>query len=257
MEKYTKEGLIEIWKESSQKLGSDKLDIYFEDLAEFLNNIDSKPKKVLEIGIQRGGNVSFYLQILPAGSTVVGIDIHLPKQKLPESIQFIKGSSLDTKVIAEASKYGPYDLIVEDASHIQSHVRKNLDNYSPMLKTNGILIIEDTQYAILPGWGKGIFGRKNILNHYIKNYYNNLTFQRKNKVILSAKFNPYSIVFTRMQLTDIYRMDSSKGSKKAMMKPDRVLLLKKILYLKYEQRKPYFIFLIVSMLLKIRIIKDK
>jgi hypothetical protein len=252
MDKYTKEGLIEIWKESSRKLGSDKLDIFFEDLAQILNNIDSKPKKVLEIGIQRGGNVSFLLQVLPAGSTVVGIDIHLPQQKLPKSIQFIKGSSLDTKVIAEVSKLGPYDLIVEDASHIQSHVCKNLDNYAPMLKINGIMIIEDTQCAILPGWGRGIYGRKNILNHYTKSYYKNLTFQRKNQVILSAKFNPYSIVFTRMQLTDIYRMDSSKGSKEAMLKPDRVELLKKILYLKYEQKKPYFIFLIVSMLLKIR-----
>jgi hypothetical protein len=41
---YTKDSLIEIWKESSRELGSDKLDIYFEDLAEVLNGFDSKPK---------------------------------------------------------------------------------------------------------------------------------------------------------------------------------------------------------------------
>jgi len=249
---YTKDSLIEIWKESSRELGSDKLDIYFEDLAEVLNGFDSKPKKVLEIGTQRGGNVVFLLQVLPAGSTVVGIDIHSPVKKLPEAILFIKGSSLKKKVIVEVSKNGPYDLIIEDASHIQTHVCKNLDNYSQMLKINGVMIIEDTQYAIVAGWGRGVLGRKNILNHYTKSYYKKLTFQNGHEVILAAKFNPYSIVLTRIQSTDIFRMDSLNNSKQRMLKPNRVELLKKILYLKYEQRKPYFMFVIVSILLKIR-----
>lgn len=252
MNKYTKDGLIDIWKELSQNMGSDKLDIYFEDLAEILNGFDSKPKKVLEIGIQRGGNVCFLLQVLPAGSMVVGIDIHLPGQNLPEAIQVIKGSSLDGKVIAEVAKNGPYDLIIEDASHIQTHVCKNLDNYAPMLKINGVMIIEDTQYAILPGWGRGLLGRKNVLNHYTKNYYKNLTFQDRNEIILNARFKPYSMILTRLELTEIYRMDSFNNSKEIMLKPTRLELLKKILYLKYEQRKPYFIFVIVSILLKIK-----
>ena len=250
--KFTPEELIEQWGAASKKLGSDKLDIYFEDLAEVFNEFDEKPKKVLEIGIQRGGNVCFLIDVLPAGSTVVGIDIHKPIQEIPDSIQFIQGSSLDKKIISEVSKSGPFDLIIEDASHIQNHVCRNIDNFAPMLKINGTMIIEDTQYALLPGWGRGLFGRKNVLNHYIKNYYKNLTFQNDPDLILTARFQPYSIILQRVGPRDIFRLDSSAGNQEEMLKPHQFELFKKILYLKFEQRKPYIVFLLVSLLLKLR-----
>jgi hypothetical protein len=55
-----------------------------------------------------------------------------------------KGFSSDNKVIVKAANTSPYDVFYCDGSHQYENVLKDLDNYLPMVKVGGYLIMDDS-----------------------------------------------------------------------------------------------------------------
>lgn len=240
------------WLKMSGVQGSDKLDVYFTELARILNSFETRALKVLEIGTQRGGNLVFLGNFLAEDSKIVGIDIHDPIFPLPENVTFIKGDSTKSATVDQVFKLGPFDLIIEDASHIQSDVIKNVKIYSKMLSKNGYMMIEDTQYGILNGWGRGFKGSNSFAQYYINEMYPATLFPQNGIDAFNAYFAPYSITITRSEVLEIRRIDSRSGKNLIMRKPNKTELFKKWLYLKYEQQKPVVIFPLLKLIYKIR-----
>lgn len=54
-----------------------------------------------------------------------------------------KGLSTDAEIIEQANLTSPYDMVYIDGGHSYEIVRSDLDNYAPMVKSGGYLIMDD------------------------------------------------------------------------------------------------------------------
>jgi hypothetical protein len=57
--------------------------------------------------------------------------------------QIIKGYSQDPITLVEAAREGPYDILFIDGCHDYDVVCQDIQNYVPMLKTGGLLVMDD------------------------------------------------------------------------------------------------------------------
>ena len=57
--------------------------------------------------------------------------------------QIVKGYSQDPITLMEAAKEGPYDILFIDGCHDYEVVVQDIQNYVPMLKTGGLLVMDD------------------------------------------------------------------------------------------------------------------
>ena len=110
--------------------------------------------KILEIGVQYGKSINMWSEFYANAAVVVGIDIN-PECKIienPSKKIFVEIGSQSDKVFLNsvATKYGPFDLIIDDGSHMQSDVILSFDCLFPSLRTQGVYIIEDTCCAYWP-----------------------------------------------------------------------------------------------------------
>lgn len=102
----------------------------------------------LEIGLNFGGNVALVCDYFDKVH-VDGIDIadtvnYSISPKLETHFTFHHGSFDDATIFANISKKR-YDIILEDGSHQLEHQLKSIEMYLPLLKEDGIMIIEDIQ----------------------------------------------------------------------------------------------------------------
>ncbi len=128
---------------------------YFEVYDELLSGWRAKPLRMLEIGVYRGASLETWRKSLPPGSIVVGIDID-PRcrqfDRPAENVHVRIGSQTDGAFLAEVNReFGPFDLILDDGSHVCSHMIASFDHlFLPALRDNGLYIAEDTQTNYWP-----------------------------------------------------------------------------------------------------------
>jgi len=112
----------------------------------------------LEIGAAAGGTAFIINHFFPWASIVLVDDNKHSKAPLRAEIlhgiahQELVGSSGDAEVIASAEQEGLYDLILIDGDHNYPGVKADVDNYLPMLRPGGFLILHDSAKI---EWGVG------------------------------------------------------------------------------------------------------
>ena len=100
-----------------------------------------KGKKVLEIGVQRGGSVITWAA---TGSDVYGIDIEdCPAWLFHPRIHLAKGNAYSLPAIEHFKKIGKFSMIVEDGSHKPEDIVWAAKWYSELLEDDGVMIVED------------------------------------------------------------------------------------------------------------------
>lgn len=98
-------------------------------------------KKVLEIGVQRGGSILTWAAL---GAEVWGIDLEMPPSWLKHPrIHCAKGNAYSIQAIEHFKKEGPFDMIVEDGSHSPADILWAAKWYSELLSEGGVMVIED------------------------------------------------------------------------------------------------------------------
>lgn len=150
--------------------GSDKADHgycdFYEDL---LTTRRMMPLKVLELGVggfERQDDPSFGGASLRMwrdyllGAQIVSVDI-LDKHLVAEDrITVVQGSQVDRALLTRlSSEHGPFDFIVDDASHIPALTIESFEILFPLLADGGIYVIEDLSTSYWPTWG-GRFRRR-------------------------------------------------------------------------------------------------
>lgn len=61
-------------------------------------------------------------------------------------IKIFKGSQIDIDFLEDVcNQAGPFDIIIDDGSHVNEHLIKSFEFLFSKLKTEGIYVIEDTQ----------------------------------------------------------------------------------------------------------------
>jgi cephalosporin hydroxylase len=134
-----------------------------------------QPDLIVETGVAHGGSVVFYasmLELIGGPGEVLGIDIEIrphnriaiESHSMAKRIRLIEGSSVSDTVISEvrARAAGRRTMVVLDSMHTHTHVARELELYSPLVKAGSYLVVCDTIIEDLPTdsypdrpWGKG------------------------------------------------------------------------------------------------------
>lgn len=116
------------------------------------------PIKLLEIGVggyakprHGGDSLRMWKRYFYKGS-ITGIDLY-DKSALQESrLKIYQGDQTDPAFLKNVSAAeGPFDIIIDDGSHVNSHILKSFETLFPLMPPGGIYVIEDTQTSY---WSK-------------------------------------------------------------------------------------------------------
>lgn len=113
--------------------------------------------KILEIGVLGGQSVKTWKTYF-TNSQITSIDINPDCKKYEENgISIEIGNQTDESFLDYiAKKYGPFDIILDDGSHINSHVIKSFKFLFQHLKSKGIYVVEDACTSYWSDYGGGL-----------------------------------------------------------------------------------------------------
>jgi hypothetical protein len=122
----------------------DYLPVYESALAAFRD----RPVRMLEIGVARGGSLQMWRRYLHPGSVIVGIDINRKASQFDNPSQHLHvriGAQQDTAFLHSVlDEFGPFDVILDDGSHMTSHMVDTFRYLFPNgLASGGVYIVED------------------------------------------------------------------------------------------------------------------
>ena len=143
-----------------RNFNSDKWEHYFEIYDHLLGRFYESKIKYFEIGVQNGGSLEIAKKIFSHDSFIMGLDIDPNCKHLEGKIanKIIIGSQVDDSVLSKVSEFAPFDIIIDDGSHIQSHMIVTFLKIFPLLSQNGVYIIEDTHTNYSPEHQESFLG---------------------------------------------------------------------------------------------------
>ena len=98
---------------------------------------------MLEIGIMDGRSLGMWREYWPH-ATVVGVDnvVRAVPSRL-HAVTTVLGDATDPNFVAALSGHGPFDVVLDDASHLTGDQQKTFDLLWPHVKPGGLYVIED------------------------------------------------------------------------------------------------------------------
>jgi predicted O-methyltransferase YrrM len=118
-----------------------------------------QPTRILELGTFQGFSTMILADILSSNNRpgcIVTVEPSRESQEnarrtleaaqLAHAVQFINGYSLDDRVIDEAARHLPYDIIYIDSSHLYEPTLRELETYlieRPMIRPGGMVFLHD------------------------------------------------------------------------------------------------------------------
>lgn len=144
---YKNEFLEEIWKLSKEFKIQQKKYEWFE-LLKILNDNNQKYRYGLEVGAYDGGSsisLSHFCDNLITIDGNIPIRFDVDRIKKITNYEGISANSFHNETINYVKNFSPngYDLIFIDGDHTYDGVKKDFDNYFPMLNKNGVMFFHD------------------------------------------------------------------------------------------------------------------
>jgi len=114
---------------------------------------DMKGVKLLELGVFRGESMNVWRHYFDNANLILGLAYGVDEQSLQETlreigdptIQVIFGDQSNGTVLKSICKKGPFDIIIDDASHIPTLTMISFNHLWKCLKFGGLYIIEDME----------------------------------------------------------------------------------------------------------------
>ena len=127
-----------------------------------------EPLRILELGVggfdrpgdpaHGGESLRTWKAYLPKAS-IVGLDLLDKHAVAQDRIHVVQGSQVDDRLLADlVATHGPFDIVIDDASHIPALTNRSFEILFPHLADGGVYVIEDIGTSYWPMWG-GRFGR--------------------------------------------------------------------------------------------------
>lgn len=108
----------------------------------YFEPVRSTVTSVLEIGVLGGHSLRLWRDYFPLAQ-ITGMDIDPARAGTESRIESITGDQSDSADLAAIASRGPFDIIIDDGSHISSHIIISLDHLWPHLKPGGFYCLED------------------------------------------------------------------------------------------------------------------
>ena len=124
----------------------------------FMAPLRNSPITLLEIGVYQGASLNMWREYFP-NAKVIGADINFICKQFETGgvkIELVDQSNLE-HLAQLAAAYGPFDVVVEDGSHIWEHQITSLRALFPFLRSGGYYVVEDlqTNYGALQAQYRG------------------------------------------------------------------------------------------------------
>ncbi|MBH69194.1 MAG: hypothetical protein CMM58_12630 [Rhodospirillaceae bacterium] len=139
---------------------------YFPIYERHLSSYRNKTITMLEIGVSKGGSLQMWQRFLGPIATLIGIDID------PSCAEH-EGDNISVRIGDQSDKYflqsvvqefGNPDIVIDDGSHIMSHINASFEYFYPRLPKNGIYIVEDLHTAYWDEFEGGIENPNTFIN---------------------------------------------------------------------------------------------
>lgn len=134
----------------------------------YLDRIRHDPVKVLEIGVWKGNSLRTWREYFTKAK-IYGMDVS--KEYLEGEIDgcvFVEMDALSDEAVEWGKANGPFDLIIEDSSHIQTETVRMFDVWFQwFLKSGGVYIVDDLIYSYQGAMGGGLL-REGTMVEFLK-----------------------------------------------------------------------------------------
>ena len=140
-------------KEIGKKFPTNKNDYGFLDIYEkYFESLRNKKLNILEIGVDKGDSLRLWKEYF-TNAKICGIDID-KKNFTIQDVEIIQGDQNDKVLLNKlAEKYGKFDIIIDDGSHVSRHIINSFNHLFDHLSKNGLYIVEDLQTSYIPRYG--------------------------------------------------------------------------------------------------------
>ncbi len=140
---------------------------YFEVYERELSHLRDKDISFLEIGVYKGGSIPMWKGFFKKASNLIFIDIEESCSALQENgTNVLIGDQSDETFLSKVIQdYGPFDVVIDDGSHLCSHQIISFEKLWPALTDNGIYIVEDTHSSYWPGFGGGYRNESSFIEY--------------------------------------------------------------------------------------------
>ena len=147
--------------ELALKHGTDKASAihnYTRYYEQYFEPLRDKPLRILEIGIATGASLRMWREYFP-NAEIIGLDkdeAYMTK----EGVITIKGDQSNKRHLLQVAElYTPFDIIIDDGSHINKDLLLTFETLFVALKSGGLYVAEDLHTCY---WGFG-FGRPKFI----------------------------------------------------------------------------------------------
>ena len=137
------------------KYGTDKASShhnYLEFYELFFAPLQDRQPTILEIGVFNGASLKTWEEYFST-SDIIGLDITPTSKRFEQgriTIELADQSNIE-ELTRIAVKHGPFDIIIDDGSHMWNHQITSLRTLFPFLNNDGIYIVEDLHTNYGPG----------------------------------------------------------------------------------------------------------
>ncbi len=128
--------------------------IYERHFARFVN----QSVTLLEIGCGDGGSLQLWKRYFGPHAQIVGIDIEPRCAEFEDDQIAVRIGSQDDPAFLDrvATEFGPFDIVIDDGSHVQAHVAASFAHLYAGLSKSGVYFVEDLHTAYWPDFGGGL-----------------------------------------------------------------------------------------------------
>ncbi|HJU33214.1 MAG TPA: tetratricopeptide repeat protein, partial [Hyphomicrobiaceae bacterium] len=125
-----------------------------------LSHLRERPVRLLEIGVGGygaksvgGASLAMWAEYFSQGH-IFGLDISEKRLSLGPRVTLLQGSQDDVAFLARvAAEHGPFDIIIDDGSHVPAHVVTSFEALFAHVVEGGLYVIEDVQTTYWPQYG--------------------------------------------------------------------------------------------------------
>lgn len=154
----------------AKKYGTDKsseIHNYCTKYEKYLPFQRSDSIRILEIGVLSGQSLKTWSDYF-YNSEVIGIDINPDCSRYASNrISIEIGSQTDKSFLTRVfNKYGYFDLIIDDGSHVNSDVIFSFNVLFDYLNSGGVYVVEDSVTSYWPHFGGGLLSLNNSVEFF-------------------------------------------------------------------------------------------
>lgn len=131
-----------------------KPDSYLDLYERLFEGLRDEPLSLLELGVHSGHSLHLWHRYFP-NARITGLDMRPCPADIPtDRVAYVRGRQEDPTAIARAVLRGPFDIIIDDASHVGRLTKATFALlFRDHLKPGGLYVLEDIAASTtLPDW---------------------------------------------------------------------------------------------------------